>query len=527
MNELWPHQKQGIADIFAAMDDGERRICVTAATGMGKTRMMAELLLWAVDHNFSASLYTNRKLLLEQLSHTLDKHDIEHGKRAAGHDQIKHRLVQLSSVQTENSRVYVRKKWKLHKADIVMVDEAHIQKGDTARRIMADHLEQDATVIGWTATPVDLADFYDRLIVAGTVSQGRECGALLPVRRHLSPDEPDLSQIKTQNNGEYSYNDIKKVMKTHYIWGSVYENWARINPDARPTLLFAPGVAESIWFAEQFSKKGVRAASIDGKNIWIDGEYIDSDQEARDQVIKEVESGDIKVLCNRFVLREGIDIPCLYHGIFATPFGSIQSYIQSGGRILRNHPSIDHVVISDHGGSWHRHGSLNQDRDWNMTHTANMISGTRKDRLRENKDPEPISCPKCFTVRLWGKECPECGYTSHKRSRRVVQISGDMINMEGKIYRPKPVREKVDTESTWISCYYRAKNSKNKMTFRQAEALFFYENHYYPPRTLPLMPNNDIDWYRRVCDVHQNELIPKAESHEQHPENPNRQTSFA
>jgi hypothetical protein len=60
---------------------------------------------------------------------------------------------------------------------------------------------------------------------------------------------------------------------------------------------------------------------------------------------------------------------------------------------------------------------------------------------------------------------------------------------------------KSDTLKLWERCYWRAKNSKNRMTFIQARNLFFYENHYWPPSDLPLMPKNEIDWFRKVKDV--------------------------
>lgn len=47
--------------------------------------------------------------------------------------------------------------------------------------------------------------------------------------------------------------------------------------------------------------------------------------------------------------------------------------------------------------------------------------------------------------------------------------------------------------------YFRAKNAG--MTFRQAEALYYQENNYYPSRDLPFMPTVDLDWFRRVDSV--------------------------
>ena len=64
-------------------------------------------------------------------------------------------------------------------------------------------------------------------------------------------------------------------------------------------------------------------------------------------------------------------------------------------------------------------------------------------------------------------------------------------------------REKIkpDTQKLWDRTYYRARSQKWNATFRQAAAMFFRENHYWPPKTLRLMPKDSGDWYRKVADV--------------------------
>jgi DNA-directed RNA polymerase subunit RPC12/RpoP len=208
-------------------------------------------------------------------------------------------------------------------------------------------------------------------------------------------------------------------------------------------------------------------------------------------------------------MREGIDWPWLYHGIMATVFGSVTSYLQAGGRLLRAHDSLDHVLLQDHGGNYHRHGSLNSDREWSLGQTSHMVTSMRQDRLREHKEDQPIVCPQCGFVRLRGPECRQCGHKSERKSRVVVQANGDLKEIEGDIYKPRRVKELPDTERIWTSCYMRAKNSRNGMTFRQAEALFFRENYYYPPRDLPFMPTHEADWFRKVKDVPVSELKRK------------------
>jgi superfamily II DNA or RNA helicase len=505
---LWDCQERTLDAIAAAAQAGHKRICVTLPTGGGKTVIMGEM-----TRRFSVPtvLYTNRRMLREQTSDRMDAFGIEHGVRASGSDPALLRDVQVSSIMTEESRVFRRKTWELHPAKLVHIDECHNQTGNVAKKIINAHVETGAVVIGFTATPLDLDGIYEHLIIGAVNSELRDCGAHV-ICQTYAPDEPDLRHVKQVKVGEdLSDAENTKAIMRPGIFGRVFDTWLRLNPDGRPTILFGPDVAGSLWFAEQFYANGVSAAHIDGERIWIKGETMPSDQENREHLAALSKSGEVQVVCNRFVMREGIDWPWLYHAIMATVFGSVTSYLQSGGRLLRAHQSIDHVLLQDHGGNYHRHGSLNSDREWSLGLTSHMVTSLRQERLRDKKESEPIVCPSCGHVRSGGDTCRQCGHKTTRKSRVVVQATGELKEVEGEIYKPRRVKELPDTEKIWRQCYMRAKNSKNGMTFRQAEGLFFYENHYYPPRNLPFMPVHEADWFRKVKDVPVHDLSNKQQ----------------
>ena len=505
----WTHQHVAGLELDAAIAAGERRLCVTSPTGGGKSLMMRERILRARKR---AVLYTNRKMLREQMSAGMAEHGIEHGVRASGVDPALLQDVQVSSIQTEESRVYRQGRWELHNAEEVHIDECHNQRGEVASKVIKDHLDAGATIIGWTATPLDIWNIYSKLIVAGTNSELRACGAHVPCQTY-GPDEPDMRTFKTNTKtGEYTEGDVVKAIMTPTIFGRVFDWWKRLNPDARPAILFAPGVPESLWFAEQFCERGIPAAHIDGDDIWINGKTMPSTQEAREELAVASESGEVKVVCNRFVMREGIDWPWLYHCIMATVFGSVTSYLQSGGRLLRSHRTLDHVLLQDHGGNWWRHGSLNADREWSIGDTAPKVMADRAARLRQKQDHEPIVCPKCGKVRSGGIECRACGHISERQRRHVVQVDGTLRIHEGDIFKPRKTKQEPDTQKKWEGCFWRAKKSKRSMTFNQAAGLFFHQYGYYPPRNLPLMPTRDSDWSRKVADVPFNDLIRKEQA---------------
>jgi superfamily II DNA or RNA helicase len=506
MTDRWPNQQRAFDGTIDAINRGVKRLCVTSPTGSGKTRMFTDMIEWAVENKRPVALYTQRRMLYDQTCRVLEKAGVRFGKRASGHSQNLFLDVQMCMSQTELSRVYKQESRGLHKAAIVLIDELHQHCGPTFKRIVDDHVSAGATVIGYTATPLDI-DGYDELLVAGTMSECLRIGALVRPETY-APDEPDLRHIRNYVVGKEltESQNVKSIMRPG-VFARVFEAWKKHNPDGRPTLLFGPDVAGSLFFAQEFWKNGISAAHIDGEQIWINGEFFPTDDDHRIDLDKKSQAGEVKVVCNRFVLREGIDWPWIEVGCFATVFGALTSFLQSGGRLLRAHPGKTKCVILDHGGNYHRHGSLAVDRNWALGMTNQRVTAERAERLREKKESEPITCPQCAKVRASGPTCPACGFTAHKRSRLVIQVDGTLKQVVGESYKPHRERMAPDTQKKWEIMYYRARSDKWNATFRQAAAMFFRENYYWPPKTLRLMPRDSGDWWRRVKDVPRENLI--------------------
>lgn len=504
MSDLWPHQRFGVEETIRQLQSGTKRICLTSPTGGGKSRMMVELSKWGLDTLGNVAVYTPRKMLTGQLAETFRKFDLPFGIMAADFDE-ECRLgepLQICAPATVDARCFKKVRWQPHRAKLVLVDEIHLQKGEVIRKIMNHHVERGAVLVLVTATPIGVSDMADSLIVAGTTSELRKCGALLPAYVY-GCEEMDTSKIKPKANGEFSHSDIKSIWPAE-IFGHVVKHWLELNPELKPSILFAPGVGESVWFAEEFRKAGYRWAHIDGEDCWLDGEFYKSNRDVRDQILKLHRDGEILGICNRFVLREGVDMPWLYHGILATPIGSMVSYVQVVGRLLRACPGMDHVVIQDHGGNWWRHGSPNQDRDWEAywQMPEHYATSVREERIRSKKEPEPIHCPQCQAIRSGGDTCPECNFRHTTRQRVVIQHNGQLKEMNGDIFKPRRIRHQPDTEQKWTACYHRMKNAKGRArTFREAVGLFVYENHYWPPEGLNYMPRTEADWFREIKSI--------------------------
>lgn len=528
---LWPHQSRAIDEIVAHVNRGVRRILLTSPTGGGKSRIMWELIAKLLaEREWKSVVYTNRRLLVDQLVKVLTAAGVEVGVRAAGRHPRPDIPVQVSSIQTEESRVYKRKghlKWELHQAQFVVIDECHLNSGkkeaSVAAKVKRDHFAAGAVILEVTATPLDLDGTAEVVVVAGTNSELRATRPpALVLARHYAPDEPDLRYIgltEVTKTNDLSEPQTKKLMgqvdkdgkaniKLQRLFGRVLDWFDVLNPERKPTILFAPGVAESRWFAQEFTAWGISAAHIDGDDIWTVGSGdLEATSTTRNELLEMSRDGTLTVLCNRFVLREGVDCPWLGHGIFATAFGSLQSYLQSGGRLLRAFPGLDHVTIQDHGGNWWRHGSLNADRHWPLGCSSRVASGQREDGLRDKKVKEPMRCPQCACIMV-SLRCV-CGFVLDPRAktRPVVQENGSLLMMEGDIFRERVEQMRPDTQQLWDKCFWRARNGG--MTFRGAVGLFFQENGYWPPRTLANMPAHHDDQWLKVGDVNRDDLIAK------------------
>ena len=110
-------------------------------------------------------------------------------------------------------------------------------------------------------------------------------------------------------------------------------------------------------------------------------------------------------------------------------------------------------------------------------------------------------------IRKTGKQCPGCNFEHPQSIRKVIQESGDLELVKGDVFPKRRVKSKPDTISIWKQCYFRCLNAKRPMSFHQARALFKYENSYWPPRDLPLMPKNESDWSRKIKAVDKMDLI--------------------
>ncbi len=408
----WEHQLRTVRKVFDKFDEGVAALTLCLPTGAGKTNCATSVLNIVQAHDQTACLLSNRKMLTEQLSDALYKFGIPHGVRAASlPGRIDHSApIQIASIQTELARSVRSDKWERKKYDWLIIDEAHNQVNGESLAFIQRAIAEGTKVILMTGTPLGMSHVTPHLIVGATNSELRKCGAHVPAIIKCI-NEFDTSKVVRKkvgvDAGEFTESSAKAWFSRHQqqIVGAVRKDWKMFNPEERMTLGVAPGSEEAITLAEEFWKHGIPSAAVTSLGIFANGELHKDDPEGkiRKRVDDAWQAGEIKVMWNRFVYREAIDRPGIYHLILATPIGSLKSFLQTCGRAIRKSPSTpDHVIIQDHSGCWFEHGSPNEDRDWaemyTMTEAEIREKRKKKNKSDADKGEEPVCCLKCGTV---------------------------------------------------------------------------------------------------------------------------------
>lgn len=510
----WPHQLRGLVELFQKLERMDS-VVLCSPTGGGKGLMQTAIINLLNSIGDGAVVYNSRRTLTDQSLNRLAEDGIHCGVRAAGRKELQnlHARHQVASLQTDIQRCLNQGVWALHPCKIAIIDEAHLSATGKAVELMQAYLAQGTKLIGVTGTPVGLASIYKDIVVCGTNSELRACGAHV-LAKVYGVHEMDTSKIKTIKTGEFSDADIRRECWSQAIVGHIYNDYRRLNPDGRPAMAAAPGIGESVWLAEQFIEKGHRVLHIDCNEVMIGRERYKNDANGvvREQALEDFRQGKFDLLSNCEVIQQGVDIPNLYHLILARPYGSLANYIQVIGRVIRRSESTpDHVIIQDHGGSWFRHGSPNEDRDWAKLFEMSEkdIASERKERLEQQKEPEPITCPACGAVRKDGARCHACGHISDKRSRIIVQQDGQLVEHTGRIYNPPAEKPAVHPDQKrWDDIFWPSRNSKSPRARNFRQALEAYRSDYgtYPPDWLKRMPKDKSDMGRKIRDVDWSDL---------------------
>jgi superfamily II DNA or RNA helicase len=353
---LRDYQERAVDAVMAAIAAGRKRILFTAATGTGKSVILA-----AIVRGLLADTYLDPRILF--LSHRREINDqcLEHFVRSCDVEEYEiaieqaqsraeaHCKIVVGSVQTViNPKRLERHGWT---PSAILIDESHRAAARSYRAIMDRY--PDAVKIGCTATPerTDKTALYavgpdgQRTEVLDAKKNRVPCrdedavfevmafqypildavtdGWLVPFRAFAPETGVDLTHLHSVG-GDYSPGELEAAVNTDPRNNLIVSAW-RDYADGRQTLCFCQGVAHAEEVARLFCAAGVPAVFLSGE----------SDAYERSSAIAAFRSGHIKVICNDSLLTEGVDLPQCSCVLMARPTKSWNRYVQSIGRGLR------------------------------------------------------------------------------------------------------------------------------------------------------------------------------------------------
>lgn len=409
---LRPYQEDAIQQARDRLKAGRRAPLLVAPTGAGKSAIFSAMVVkhLAVGPQCRVLIVVHRKELLQQTAKTLIRSGVpmtDVGEICPGTRPRPSARVQIATIQT----LLAREVWP--HATLVIPDEAHHYSGTPEWAQLAARYP-NAVIVGFTATPMrsdgrGMSPAFDSLVVVSTIKELTALGYLVPCRVIASKPlkRPNMSHTPVD-----AYLAHAKGMRT---------------------VVFADFVVNAERFRDEFLEKGTPA-------VVIHGELSEGDRTAALRA-----HADGAVLVNCMVLTEGWDSPATSCCILARGCGSVGTYLQIVGRVLRTAPGKDEALLIDlTGRSFETHGPPDSDRVYSLTG-----KGIRK--KAEDEDVGP-SCPVCGQTVEPGEPCEVCGYVAANTSQvEAPNYTGDELVERYAGKRSEDDEKRIDTLARWYA----------------------------------------------------------------------------
>lgn len=498
MIELRDNQTRSIHAVHDAMRKGYRKVLMVAPTGMGKRICAVWWCGKAASQERRALFVTNRRLLVQQMFDETEKQGLSYGViMSQTHTVDSQAPIQIASLQTLESRYFTDSMGtptpeRMPPANVILIDEAH---QDVDRYDALFGLYKDIYGIGLTATPVDkqgkslAPQHYDHVVEVVRNTELIRDGFLLPTKVY-APSEPNIEGVKIVKKEEFSQKALGRAVKECTVFADVFNEWAPFAD--RKTVCFCPGVAYARDLVNQFNNR-----------LGKDSAYLicaETTHEQRDEIFNHVRRGSARVLVSVDVLREGFDLPEISCGIDLQPNSQLRTYWQKVGRVKRAFAGQTHAVWLDFAGNYWRFPHPDEDPDWSVCGDETTQQRIEKNR-KEEKEKQPIMCPKCGAVRKFGNKCIECGFESAEQVRKIRMGNGKLkeISAVSKVKKEKTEAERL--LSQWKSQLYAALHS-GRLTFHQCAVIYRQKTGHWPQENWPgVRPDGSAQWKRLVKDV--------------------------
>jgi superfamily II DNA or RNA helicase len=339
--------------------DSDRSALMVAATGLGKTVMMAALANhWPVGR---VMMVSHRFELNDQARRTFENYcgemvDFEQGMFEADQCRIDDRCrIVVASVQSLNSKrkgKYRMEKFDPNEFGLIMIDEAHRAVSPTYRRVVNYFLDgnPDCKLVGMTATPdrldgVGLGHVFESVGCDLNIRWGIENGWLVPVKQSfVSIEGMDLSSVKSKANemgeSDFDKKQLSEIVENERVIHEMAYPIISITGD-KQAIVFTVSVEQAKRLTEVLNRHKPNSA------MTIDGSMPPSSPERKNK-LKDFKSGKYQYFVNVDVATEGFDCRTVEYIVMCRPTKSRAAYTQRVGRGTRflSETGIDGLDIS-------------------------------------------------------------------------------------------------------------------------------------------------------------------------------------
>ena len=412
--KLRDYQEKAIKLTRKAFSDGHRRIMIFMATGAGKSVVFLSLISSLLKNKKRVIFLVKRRQLTFQAREHFSKNGISSSMlmgNEKGYDINKD--LQICSIDT-----VTRRNIDLSDFDFFIIDEGHDFTASSYSNFLEKYKEK--SFISLTATPFAVGKkahtFWDACVKPIEMEELKERGYLVPCALYV-PHQINLTNLKIdQKSNDYQTKALSNEMSKLEIVGDIINDYIEIGK-MKPALCFCVDKNHSIKMAQEFNEAGIPALHCDES----------TKQKDRDNAIRMLKDGRIKVLCNINIFSTGVDIPEAEVGIMARPTRSEILWIQQVGRLFRpyrkcgkchkqydNSPKCPHcgydkpsyikktAIIIDSGDNQSRLGHPYDER-------LPVMNEEDKKARSEREKPLSKTCKFCYAVyKVELKSCPYC-----------------------------------------------------------------------------------------------------------------------
>jgi DNA repair protein RadD len=295
-----------------------------------------------------------------------------------------------------------RKAYAIQRADLVLVDEAHLipRTTNTSYRRFLDDLARinpQLKIIGLTATPYRLDSgmlhtgpdaLFDDIAFEVSVRELIDQGYLAPLVSKETSTQLDVAGVGTRG-GEFIAGQLEAAVDQDPITQSAIDEVVAYGQDRRSWLLFCAGVGHAGHVCDAVRARGVSCATIFGH----------TPKAERDRIIAAFKRGEAWALASMGVLTTGFNAPAVDMIAMLRPTKSTGLYVQMAGRGTRLAPGKDNCLVLDFAGNVARHGPIDLVKP--------------KDKRNGEGDGEAPTkvCPACQSINaLPARVCVDCDY---------------------------------------------------------------------------------------------------------------------